>query len=98
MTATRGRGRPRIGTRVVLTIPDDVLAHIDAAAAAAGHDRADEVRARLAAPMLPPEPRRLTRRSCDFCGRSVPVRTDGQLRRHETPHGRQCIGGAHAVR
>ena len=46
--APRGRGRPRIGTKVPVVIPDDVLADIDASAAAHGGDRAAEVRARLA--------------------------------------------------
>lgn len=49
MTAPRGRGRPRIGTRVVLTIPDGVLADIDAHALVAGIDPHDEIRRRLAA-------------------------------------------------
>lgn len=84
----RGRGRPRIGTRVVLTVPDDVLAHVDAAATAAGHDRADEIRARLAAPTRRKRRRKTVheheawqiresedgtgRRYCAACGDDVP--------------------------
>lgn len=48
--AVRGRGRPRIGTRIVVIVPDDVLDDIDRAAGGP-EGRADEVRRRLAAPL-----------------------------------------------
>lgn len=46
---TRGRGRPRIGERVELQVPDDMLAQIDARATAEGVPRAEMLRRLLAA-------------------------------------------------
>lgn len=48
MTEKRGRGRPAIGTRVHVHVPDDVLADVDREAAERGTTRADEIRRRLA--------------------------------------------------
>ena len=43
----RGRGRPAVGTRVHVHIPDEVLADIDRAASVADITRAQEIRRRL---------------------------------------------------
>lgn len=41
-------GRPSIGSRVIVTLPDDLIAELDAEAAGAGVSRAEVVRRRLA--------------------------------------------------
>lgn len=46
---TPRRGRPPIGARVHVNIPDDLLADIDAEAARRGTTRAEEIRRRCAA-------------------------------------------------
>lgn len=45
----RGRGRPRIGERVELQVPDDMLAQVDARACAEGVPRAEMLRRLIAA-------------------------------------------------
>lgn len=42
----RGRGRPAIGDRVSVILPRDLLADLDAEAAARGTTRAEEIRRR----------------------------------------------------
>lgn len=47
-TDSAGRGRPPIGPRVTIALPAELLADIDAQAAARGLARAAEIRRRLA--------------------------------------------------
>lgn len=47
--APRGRGRPRVGTKIEVIIPDDLLADIEAAAARRDTDRSTEIRRRCGA-------------------------------------------------
>ncbi len=40
----RGRGRPKVGDRVVVRLPPEMLWEVDQRATAAGTTRADEIR------------------------------------------------------
>jgi len=57
-----GRGRPPIGPRVTIALPAELLADIDAQAAARGLARAAEIRRRLANPNMIHVPRKMTER------------------------------------
>ncbi len=55
-TDSAGRGRPPIGPRVTIALPAELLADIDAQAAARGLARAAEIRRRLAENDQAPRP------------------------------------------
>ncbi|MEE8601323.1 ribbon-helix-helix protein, CopG family [Euzebya tangerina] len=54
MTTTPGRGRPRVGQRVTVRLPPELLRDVDRLAASAGMTRAAYLRALIAA-ALPAE-------------------------------------------